>query len=138
MTSSIFHYAFTVKDIESTIVFYHTILGCSIGRSTASWVDFDFFGHQASAHLSDNIPPLDYCGSVDGVQVPIPHFGCIVSRDEFTRIKQQLETHNIPFIIPPQIRYKGKKGEQLTMFLLDPSNNPIEFKSFTNQHEIFS
>ncbi len=132
-----FHLAFKVKDIKNTIKFYHTILGCTLGRQTKDWVDFDFFGHQLSAHVSDEIPELDYCGKVEGLKVPVPHFGCIVGHATFNDLKERLEKHQIDFIIKPQKRYKGKKGEQQTMFILDFSNNPLEFKNFDSDEDIF-
>ena len=134
---SVFHLAFKVKDLESTKQFYHQILGCKMGRQTEHWIDFDFFGHQLSAHISNNIPELDYCGQVDKLKVPIPHFGCILSPSDFERVQQQLAAHGIKFIVQPQTRYKGKKGEQQTMFVLDFSNNALEFKSFSSEDEIF-
>ena len=86
-----FHYAFKVKDIATTRQFYLDILGCEEGRSTDGWIDFNFFGNQLSAHVSDNFPDLDYCGKVDGISVPIPHFGCLLAIDEFKRIQEKLE-----------------------------------------------
>jgi extradiol dioxygenase family protein len=133
-----FHYAFKVKDIASTRKFYIDILGCEEGRSTETWVDFNFFGNQLSAHISKNFPELDYCGKVDGVNVPIPHFGCVLEIDEFKRIQQKMETEQIEFVVKPQKRYEGKAGEQLTMFVFDFSGNPLEFKAFTNADEIFA
>jgi extradiol dioxygenase family protein len=133
-----FHYAFKVKDIASTRKFYMDILGCVEGRFTDSWIDFDFFGHQLSAHISNNLPPLDYCGTVDGIRVPIPHFGCIVSYEQFDEIRKKLESNNIKFIVKPSKRYEGKVGEQLTMFIMDFSENPIEFKAFKDESEIFA
>ena len=135
---SLFHYAFKVKDIETTRNFYVEILGCEEGRSTASWIDFNFFGHQLSAHVSDSFPVLDYCGKVDGISVPIPHFGCLLEIAAFKNIQQKLEMEKITFIVKPQKRYEGKTGEQLTMFVFDFSGNPIEFKAFSNNSEIFS
>jgi extradiol dioxygenase family protein len=132
-----FHYAFKVKDIDSTIAFYQGILGCQLGRQTGHWIDFNFFGHQLSAHVSNKIPELDYCGKVDGVAVPIPHFGCLVSKDEFAGLKDRLISSGLQFIIEPQIRYAGLPAEQQTMFVLDYSNNPIEFKCFENDGEVF-
>jgi uncharacterized protein len=133
-----FHYAFKVQDLESTRKFYIELLGCQEGRSAETWIDFNFFGNQLSAHVNANIPELDYCGIVDGVSVPMPHFGCLLTVAEFKRIQLALESVNIGFIIKPQTRYEGKVGEQLTMFVLDYSNNPIEFKAFTNVNEIFA
>lgn len=133
-----FHYAFKVKDISSTRAFYIGLLGCREGRSTETWIDFDFFGNQLSAHVSNNLPALDYCGKVDGTSVPIPHFGCLLTIEEFKIIQLKLETAKIDFIVPPQKRYEGKPGEQLTLFVLDFSGNPIEFKAFSHQEEIFA
>ncbi|WP_397363871.1 VOC family protein [Olleya sp. R77988] len=132
-----FHYAFKVKDIESTRKFYVDILGCKEGRFTETWLDFDFFDNQLSAHISDDFPELDYCGKVDGISVPIPHFGCLLDMDVFERIQKKLESEKIDFVVKPQKRYQGKVGEQLTMFIFDFSGNPLEFKSFSNPDEIF-
>jgi uncharacterized protein len=133
-----FHYAFKVKDIQTTRKFYIDILGCEEGRSTENWIDFNFFGNQLSAHISENIPDLDYCGKVDGTKVPIPHFGCVLEMDEFKKIQEKLEAEKINFIVKPQKRYEGKAGEQITMFVLDFSGNPLEFKAFSNKDEIFA
>lgn len=132
-----FHYAFKVKDIMSTRAFYVDILGCSEGRSTDTWIDFDFFGNQLSAHVSDELPELDYCGVVDGINVPIPHFGCILSRSDFETIRRRLEAGEVQFIVKQQQRYEGQIGEQKTMFIFDYSGNPTEFKSFTDNSAIF-
>lgn len=135
---SAFHLAFKVKDIESTRKFYIELLGCQEGRSTETWIDFNFFGNQLSAHISNDFPALDYCGKVDGVSVPIPHFGCLLEKAEFKRIQKKLVEEKIDFIVKPHVRYEGKTGEQLTMFVFDFSGNPIEFKSFSNNDELFS
>lgn len=132
-----FHYAFKVKDIESTRRFYIEIMGCEEGRSTESWIDFNFFGNQLSAHISSDIPELDFCGVVDGINVPIPHFGCLLEVSEFIKIEEKLQLAGIKFIIKPQKRYEGKMGEQMTMFLLDYSGNPIELKAYAQNEEIF-
>ena len=134
---SAFHYAFKVKDIASTRKFYVELLGCEEGRSTDTWIDFNFFGHQLSAHISTDIPTQDYCGKVDGVAVPIPHFGCLLGEEVFEKVRQKLEAAKVDFVIKPQKRYEGKVGEQLTMFVFDYSGNPLEFKSFKNEGEVF-
>ncbi|KAB8153112.1 dioxygenase [Kordia sp. TARA_039_SRF] len=133
-----FHYAFKVKDIASTRKFYVEMLACTEGRSTEHWIDFDFFGHQLTGHVSDNIPPLDYCGKVDGIKVPIPHFGCLLTVAQFETLQQTFEKHDIEFVVKPQIRYAGKPGEQRTMFVFDFSGNPLEFKAFSDEREVFS
>ncbi|EDP94924.1 VOC family protein [Kordia algicida OT-1] len=133
-----FHYAFKIKDIASTRTFYVDILNCKEGRSTENWIDFEFFGHQLSGHVSSNFPELDYCGKVDGIHVPIPHFGCLLTISQFEDIQQKLEANNIEFVVKPQTRYKGQTGEQRTMFVFDYSGNPLEFKAFSDESEVFA
>lgn len=132
------HYAFKVRDLESTRSFYIEGLGCREGRSTETWLDFEFFGHQLSAHRSDHRPELDYCGHVDGVDVPIPHFGCLLTIEQFESLHERLVRFGARFLVQPQIRYAGQPGEQRTMFVLDPSDNPLEFKAFANADEVFT
>lgn len=138
MSKQPFHYAFKVKDLESTRTFYIDLLECEEGRSTENWVDFDFFGHQLSAHKSEHIPALDFCGKVDNIAVPMPHFGCIINPSLFTEIAKRLKKAETQFLVEPTLRYEGKVGEQWTMFVLDPSNNPLEFKAYTDEAEVFA
>ncbi|HCH24252.1 MAG TPA: dioxygenase [Oceanospirillaceae bacterium] len=132
-----FHYAFKVKDLSSTRQFYMQVMGCHEGRSTQAWVDFDLYGNQLSAHVA-TMGALDYCGLVDAIKVPIPHFGCVLSRGQFADLQARLESANIEFLVKPQARYEGQTGEQKTMFVLDYSGNPLEFKSMANDDELFS
>lgn len=133
-----FHYSFLVKDIESTRKFYGEILGCREGRSTSLWIDFDFYGNQISLHVSDKIPESYSVGIVDGILVPVPHFGCILPWEQFNTLADKLKAHNIEFIIPPTVRYPGEAAEQLTMFFRDFSGNCLEIKSFRNPEHIFT
>ena len=132
-----FHYAFKIKDLESTRKFYVELLGCEEGRSTETWIDFNFFGHQLSAHISTEFPTLDFCGKVDGTEVPIPHFGCVLDKITFQKIQEKLENCNIEFLIKPQKRYEGKDAEQTTMFVFDYSGNALEFKMLSDDSQLF-
>lgn len=87
--------------------------------------------------MSDDFPDLDYCGSVDGVKVPIPHFGCLLSLREFSELEQRFEEAQVQFVVKPQLRYEGQRGEQRTMFVFDYSGNPIEFKAFKKEADVF-
>ena len=135
---SIFHLAYTVRDLESTRKFYGDLLGCQEGRSTESWVDFDFFGNQLSLHIGQTIQELESDSRVDNVEVPLPHFGCVLDWDLFHNLADKLKSAGIVFIIEPTIRFEGMPGEQATMFLEDYSQNALEFKSFRNPDEVFS
>lgn len=138
MVTQVFHYAFSVRDIASTRQFYGEILGCREGRSANTWVDFDFFGHQISAHVSEKRQEAAACGRVDDVEVPIPHFGCILPMSQFRDLASRLRKSRIQFIVAPRTRFEGKPGEQVTMFLKDFSGNPIEFKAFKDPREVFA
>ena len=135
---SIFHLAYTVSDLESTRKFYGDLLGCQEGRSTESWVDFDFFGNQLSLHIGQTIKELESDSKVDNVEVPLPHFGCVLNWDLFHNLADKLKSAGIVFIIEPTIRFEGMPGEQATMFIEDYSQNALEFKSFRNPNEVFS
>ena len=133
-----FHFAFFVRDLDSTREFYGTVLGCREGRSTRDWVDFDFFGNQISAHVTGPVSPTSDAGVVDGVQVPMPHFGALLEWEEFERVAGRIRAAGIAFIIEPRVRYPGQPGEQSTMFLRDPSGNALEFKSFRHPQHVFT
>ena len=135
---SIFHLAYTVRDLESTRKFYGDLLGCQEGRSTESWVDFDLFGNQLSLHIGQTIKELESDSRVDNLEVPLPHFGCVLDWDLFHNLADKLKSAGIVFIIEPTIRFEGMPGEQATMFLEDYSQNALEFKSFRNPNEVFS
>ena len=135
---SIFHLAYTVRDLESTRKFYGDLLGCQEGRSTESWVDFDFFGNQLSLHIGQTIKELESDSKVDKVEVPLPHFGCVLNWDLFHNLADKLKSAGVVFIIEPTIRFEGMPAEQATMFLEDYSQNALEFKSFRNPNEVFS
>ena len=132
-----FHFAFPVKDLASTRAFYGDLLGCTEGRSTDTWVDFDFFGNQISAHLGRVSPPGAF-GHVDGVEVPIPHAGALLGWEQFEVLARRLESASVRFVIPPSVRYTGKPEEQATMFLLDPSGNALELKAFRNPDAVYA
>lgn len=126
-----------MKDLESTRHFYGEILGCQEGRSTDTWVDFDFFGNQISAHNTGAVVPIKLTGLVDDKKVPMPHFGAVLSWDEFDRVARRIREAKYPFVLEPTVRYAGKPGEQMTMFVLDPGGNALEFKAFRHPEDVF-
>jgi uncharacterized protein len=133
-----FHYAFLVRELAATRNFYVDLIGCKEGRSAPTWVDFDFFGHQLSAHLGDpSLNPANL-GIVDGKKVPMPHFGAILEWVQFETLARRLEAAGVAFVLPPQVRFEGQPGEQATMFLLDPSGNALEFKAFRAAAQAFA
>jgi len=133
-----FHLAIPVHDLKAAREFYGEILGCPEGRSSDTWVDFDLYGHQLVAHLSPEPPKLKTHNPVDGHDVPVPHFGVVLTMENWQSLANKLRQANMTFVIEPHIRFPGQVGEQATMFLLDPSGNAIEFKAFADMGQLFA
>ena len=136
MMKSLFHLAYNVNNLEETRAFYKDLLGCKEGRSTDTWVDFDFFGHQISLHLGEPFKVRN-TGKVGEHMVAMPHLGVILEMDDWKQLSERLKDANIEFIIEPTLRFAGEAGEQSTMFFTDPSGNPIEIKGFVSLDRVF-
>ena len=141
MTLRPFHLAFPVDDLSAARAFYGGVMGCSEGRSSDEWIDFDFHGHQIVAHLAPDkggAKNRDVANThVDGHGVPVPHFGLVLGMDEWKALAARLRAGGCEFVIEPTIRFKGQPGEQATMFLRDPSGNALEFKAFADVGQLF-
>lgn len=133
-----FHLAFPVSDLAATRQFYTTVLGCTIGRESKTWIDFNFFGHQLTAHLSLDAQPTVATNSVDQHQVPIRHYGVVLTLVDWQALATRLEQWDTEFIIEPHIRFRGQVGEQATLFFLDPCGNALEFKAFADDAHLFA
>mgnify|MGYP000058812438 FL=1 len=138
MTMPPFHLAFPVHDLAAARAFYGGLLGCREGRSSAEWIDFDFFGHQIVAHLAPARSGDAAVNHVDGHGVPVPHFGAVLPMADWRALADRLETAGIEFAIAPTIRFAGQPGEQATMFFRDPSGNAIEMKAFEDPGRLFA
>lgn len=132
-----FHLAYHVTDLDQARAFYGGILGCEEGRSTETWVDFDFFGHQISLHLGQPFATTD-TGRVGDHMVPMPHLGMVMRIADWRVMADRLTAAGVEFVIAPTIRFAGQPGEQATMFFRDPSGNPIEVKGFADWDGIFA
>ena len=134
---SIFHFAFNVTDLDQTRAFYGGLLGCAEGRSTDTWVDFDFFGHQLSCHLGTpmTVAPT---GLVGDHKVPMPHFGIVLPYAEWLALADRLIAEGVDFVLEPQTRFAGQPGEQSTMFFMDPAGNPVEVKGLADMGGAFA
>lgn len=134
-----FHFAFAVADLAAAREFYGETLGCSEGRSSDEWIDFDLYGHQVVAHLVPSaVPAPRPSNRVDGRDVPIPHFGVVLEWAKWELLAERLRSKAVGFIIEPCIRFEGQVGEQATMFFLDPSGNALEFKAFRDPAQLFA
>jgi extradiol dioxygenase family protein len=134
---SVFHLAYHVTDLDEARQFYGSVLGCTEGRSSETWVDYDFFGHQISLHLGEPFHTSN-TGKVGNLMVPMPHMGVVLPLNDWMDLSNRLSEAGISFEIPPQVRYEGEPGEQRTMFFRDPSGNPIEVKGFADFAGLFA
>ncbi len=132
-----FHLAFPVTDLTSARAFYVEVLGCGVGREDPAWIDFDLYGHQIVAHLA---PPEPQAHShvVDGKQIPVRHFGLVLTWEHWHELAASLQARGVSFLVEPGIRFIGQPGEQATLFIADPSGNAIEFKSFRDIGQLFA
>ncbi len=127
-----FHLAIPVLDLTEARAFYSGLLGCTEGRSSSTWVDFNLYGHQLVCHLDKgHASRRASCSNpVDGHAVPVPHFGVVLEMTVWKSLAARLRQRGVDFNIEPHIRFAGLAGEQATLFLLDPSGNALEFKAF--------
>ena len=133
-----FHIAFPVDDLAEARAFYGGLLGCPEGRSSDEWIDFDLFGHQIVAHLAPPRAERPHSNAVDGHDVPLPHFGVVLTLADWQALADRLTAAGTRFVIEPHIRFKGDVGEQATMFFLDPAGNALEFKAFADMGQLFA
>jgi len=137
-----FHIAFAVDDLDAARHFYGTVLGCAEGRSSEQWIDFDLFGHQIVAHCKPVAAPRNAAGfasnPVDGHEVPVPHFGVVLTQAQWRQLAERVRSAGVTFVIEPYTRFEGQVGEQSTMFFLDPAGNALEFKAFADLSQLFA
>jgi uncharacterized protein len=133
---ALFHLAYHVRDLDAARAFYGGVLGCREGRSTDTWVDFDFFGHQLSLHRGEPFATTN-TGHVGDILVPMPHLGLVLQADDWHALAARLRTAGTAFVVEPHVRFAGQPGEQWTMFFRDPSGNPIEVKGFASLDAVY-
>ena len=133
-----FHLAVPVHDLAAARRFYGELLGCPEGRSADAWIDFDLFGHQLVAHLHPGMATPSVTNPVDGHDVPVPHFGVVLTMAGWQDLADRLTAAGVAFVMAPTVRFKGQAGEQATMFFCDPSGNALEFKAFADRGRLFA
>ena len=136
--NNLFHLVFPVQDLTAAREFYGGVLECEEARSSDRWVDFNLYGHQIVAHLAPESTGVKAANPVDADHVPVPHFGIILSVEDWGDLAEKLKAKGVEFVIEPKTRFKGEVGEQSTMFFLDPSGNALEFKAFADPSLIFA
>lgn len=131
-----FHLAIPVTDLAAARAFYAGVLGCPEGRSSDTWIDFDFHGHQLVVHQAP--PGTAIRNPVDGDQVPVPHFGLVLDWPAWEALAARITASGTPFELEPHTRFAGQPGEQGTFFLFDPAGNALEFKAMRQSANLFA
>lgn len=134
---SIFHLAIHVRDLQASRQFYGDLLGCEEGRSTETWVDFNFFGNQLSLHLGEPFA-VTHTATVGEHRVPMPHLGVILKMSDWMVLRDRLINADVRFLLAPTLRFSGEPGEQATMFFVDPCGNPLEIKGFADLDSVYA
>ncbi len=139
--NGIFHLAFATTDLKRIKAFYGKFLGCKEGRSAATWVDYDFFGHQLTIQ---EVPKLIKTARIYNPKspasptgVPSDHWGIVLSMSDWKRLRDKLKKVGLPFLIEPRTVMKGEVGEQVSLFIEDPDGHAIEFKAFADPDAVF-
>lgn len=132
-----FHLAIPVTNLEQARQFYGELLGCKMGRSSEQWIDWNFFGHQLVTHCVVQMPTPPQYNNVDSHAVPVPHFGVVLTVQQWHALRQKVE-HKVKFVLEPYTRFAGQIGEQHTMFFTDPFGNALEFKAFADMEQLFA
>ena len=133
-----FHLAIPVTSLDNARRFYGDVMGLEQGRSSDHWIDWNFYGHQFVTHVAPDVAGLKNHNGVDGHSVPVPHFGVVLTMDDWQALADKLTAANIEFVIKPYERFKGQAGEQATMFFMDPAVNALEFKAFADINQLFA
>ena len=133
-----FHLAIPVADLDAAADFYGEVLGCQRGREARDWIDWDLGGHQVVTHVVEGWTGVAGTNAVDGAQVPVPHFGVLLTPASFAELAERVTSAGVDFVIEPTVRFAGEVGEQHTMFFLDPSGNALEFKAFADDSQVFA
>ena len=121
---NVFHLAIPCKNLEEAEEFYVHKLGCTLARKYDDRITLNFFGDQVVLHLSPD--------EIDTKPKLYPrHFGITLrEKSKFYDILSRAEEKRIPFFEELKVRFEGMREEHLTFFLIDPSNNLIEFKYY--------
>lgn len=133
-----FHLAIPVDDLDKAQAFYGDLLGFKQGRSDTHWIDWDMYGHQLVTHCVKRMPTPPEYNSVDGHNVPVPHFGVVLTMADWQQLADRLIAAKVEFVIEPYIRFKGQAGEQATLFFMDPAGNALEFKAFKDMGQLYA
>jgi len=56
----------------------------------------------------------------------------VLEPQAWRELVERLQQHPIEWVIEPTTRFPDTPGEQSTLFILDPTGNALEFKSFRN------
>jgi extradiol dioxygenase family protein len=129
-THNVFHLAIPARDLDEAYDFYVAKLGCKLARRYDDRITLDFFGDQVVCHSSDTI-------ALRPEMYP-RHFGVTFrDRSGYDNLLRLACERKLPFFREPFTRFEGMVEEHQTFFLVDPSNNLLEFKWYRDEHMMY-
>lgn len=128
---NVFHIAIPCSNLDEAFNFYVVKLGCKLARRYDDRITIDFFGDQVVCHLSPE--------KIDQNPTMYPrHFGItFYEKVEYDNLKKLAIERDVPFYKEEFKRFEGKIEEHLTFFLIDPSNNLLEFKYYFDHRMMY-
>jgi extradiol dioxygenase family protein len=131
MAGICFHLSIPSLDLSATERWYVEGLGCRAGRRSHQALILDFGGHQLVAQLLPGEPPTPQPG------IYPRHFGLVMQKlSDWEEIRNRAEARQLVFGVQPKCRFEGTQLEHRTFFLIDPANNWLEFKYYSNPQAI--
>ena len=131
----VFHLAIPAYDLEETVDFYVTKLGCKLARRYDDRVTFDFFGDQLVCHLSE-------APTVRSAMSELPmyprHFGVTFREQrDFDELYQLCQQRSVPLFADVSLRFEGRVEVHQTFVACDPSDNLLEFKHYSDHRMMY-
>jgi extradiol dioxygenase family protein len=131
----VFHLAIPAYDLDQTVDFYVTKLGCKLARRYDDRVTFDFFGDQLVCHLSE----------APAVRTPMSelpmyprHFGVTFREQrDFDELYQLCQQRDVPLFAEVSLRFEGRVEVHQTFVACDPSDNLLEFKHYSDHRMMY-
>jgi extradiol dioxygenase family protein len=131
----VFHLAIPAYDLDQTVDFYVTKLGCKLARRYDDRVTFDFFGDQLVCHLSE----------APAVRTPMNelpmyprHFGVTFREQrDFDELYQLCQQRDVPLFAEVSLRFEGRVEVHQTFVACDPSDNLLEFKHYSDHRMMY-
>jgi extradiol dioxygenase family protein len=131
----VFHLAVPAYDLDDTVAFYVSKLGCKLARRYDDRVTLDFFGDQLVCHLS---PAPEEVVPMNELPMYPRHFGVTFrEQSDFDAFYHLCQERDVPFYSDISLRFEGRVEVHQTFVICDPSSNLLEFKHYFDHRMMY-